>query len=64
VGRYSAPFFCAFHALAVDDSGGGAGLSPDLFAALHIKHVMDILQRAVIGPKIEIIVERALGRKV
>ena len=23
MGRYSAPFFCAFHALAVDDSGGG-----------------------------------------
>ena len=59
MGRYSAPFFCAFHALAVDDSGGGAGLSSDLFAALYIKRMMDILQRAVGGPKIEIIVSNA-----
>jgi hypothetical protein len=36
---------------------------PDLFAALHIKRMMDILQRAVVGPKIAIIVERALGRR-
>ena len=59
MGRYGAPFFCAFHALAVDDSGSGAGRSSGLFAALHIKRMMDILQRAVVGPKIEIIVERA-----
>jgi hypothetical protein len=64
VGRYSAPFFCAFHALAVDDGGGGAGLSPELFAALHIKRMMDILQRAVVSPQVEIIVERALRRKI
>jgi len=35
-----------------------------LLAALHIKRVMDILQRAIVGPKIEIIVEGTLGRKV
>jgi hypothetical protein len=37
---------------------------PGLFAALHKKRMMDILHRAVVGPKIELIVERALGRQV
>jgi hypothetical protein len=41
--------------MAIDDGGGGAGLSPNLFAIPHIKRMTDTLHRAVVGPKIEII---------
>jgi hypothetical protein len=53
-------FFGAFHALTIDDGGGRAGLSLGLLATLHIKGVVDILQCAVVGPQVEIVVDRAL----
>jgi hypothetical protein len=60
----ASPLFGAFRALAIDDGGGGAGLSPNLLATPHIKRMMDSLQRAVVSPQVEIIVERALRRQV
>ena len=59
-----AAFFGAFHALTVDDSSGGTGFSPLLLAALHIKRMMDTIQRAVVAPQVEIIMHRAARRQV
>src|SRR5437868_10724512 len=42
------PFFCAFHALAVDDGGGRTGFPLRSFATLLIERVVDSLQCAVI----------------
>src|SRR5260370_14684949 len=53
------PFFRAFHALAVDDGGGRTGLPLRAFATLLIKRVVDSLQCAVLGPQIEVVVDRA-----
>ena len=58
------PFFSAFHALAIDDSGARADFAFRLFATLLIKRVVDALQCAVIGPQIKIIVDRALRWQV
>src|SRR6266403_2247970 len=58
-GSMHAPFFCAFHALAVDDGGGRAGFPLRAFATPFIERVVDSLQCAVIGPQIEVIVDRA-----
>jgi hypothetical protein len=54
-------FFCAFLALAVDGGRGRTGFPPLSFARLFIERVMDSLQRAVIGPQIEVVVDRALS---
>ena len=59
-----APFFGAFHALAVDDRRGRAGLFAGKLARLHIERVMDAQQRAVALPFDEVVVHRALGRQV
>ena len=59
-----APFFRAFHALAVDDGGGRTGLPLRSFATLLIKRVVDSFQCAVIGPQIEVVVDRAFRRQV
>jgi hypothetical protein len=40
-------FFSTFHALTVDDGGGRTDFSPLVLAALHIKRMMDTIQRAV-----------------
>src|SRR4030081_584913 len=53
------PFFCAFHALAVDDGRGGAGFPFALLPALQIKRLMNAIQRSVPTPQIEIIMHRA-----
>ena len=45
----SAPLFRALDALAVDDRGRRAGLTPGLLAALHVERVMDAIERA--GPQ-------------
>ena len=45
------PFFCAFHALAVDDAGGGACFAFRLFATFDVERVMDAIQRAVPVPQ-------------
>ena len=58
------PFFCAFHALAVDDGGGRTGLPLRSFATLLVKRVVDSFQCAVIGPQIEVVVDRAFRRQV
>ena len=58
------PFFCAFHALAVDDGGGRTGFPLRSFATLLIKHVVDSFQCAVIRPQIEVVVDRAFRRQV
>src|ERR1700676_1597147 len=59
-----APFFCALHALAVDDGGGGTGLAFALLAALHIQGVMDAIERAVVAPQIKIVEKRASWRQI
>src|SRR6202040_1427819 len=58
------PFFCAFHALAVDDGGGRTGFPLLSFATLFIERVVDSFQRAVICPQIEVVVDRASRRQV
>src|SRR5450631_3414946 len=58
------PFFCAFHALAVDDGGGRTGFPLLSFATLFIERVVDSSQRAVICPQIEVVVDRASRRQV
>jgi hypothetical protein len=37
------------NALAIDDGGGGAGFASAVLAALHIKHVMDAIERRSSG---------------
>src|SRR5258707_9658227 len=56
--------FRAFHALAVDDGCGRTGFPLRLFATLLIKRVVDPFRCAVIGPQIEVVVDRAFRRKV
>src|SRR6476620_8121885 len=51
-------FFGALHALAVDDRSRGAGLPASLLAALHVERVVDAIERAVPGPKLEVAVHR------
>src|SRR3982074_1277276 len=58
-GSMHAPFFCAFHALAVDDGGGRTGFPLLSFATLFIERVVNSFQRAVICPQIEVAVDRA-----
>jgi hypothetical protein len=58
-GRSSPPFFAALDALAVDDGGRWAGLSGDLLAALHVKRMMDALQRTVPLPQLQIVMQGA-----
>src|SRR4029453_9877046 len=58
------PFFCAFHALAVDDGGGRTGFPLLSIATLLVKRVVDSFQCAVIGPQIEVVIDRAFRRQV
>src|SRR6185312_12893666 len=58
------PFFCAFHALAVDDGGGRTGLPLLSIATLLVKRVVNSFQCAVIGPQIEVVIDRAFRRQV
>ena len=50
--------------LAIDDGGGGTGLSFALLAALHIQGMMDAIERAVVAPQVEIIEKRAAWRQI
>lgn len=54
----------AFDALAVDDGGSRTGLARGQFATRDVKRFMDAVERVVPTPEIEIIVHRALGRKM
>src|SRR6476620_8471800 len=58
------PCFCAFHALAVDDGGGRTGLPLLSIATLLVKRVVNSFQCAVIGPQIEVVIDRAFRRQV
>ena len=53
------PFFGALHALAIDDAGGGTGLSFRLIAAFNLERLMNAIQRAVAMPPNEVFMHRA-----
>src|SRR5450631_651537 len=63
-GRYAPPFFGAFDALTIDDTGRGAGFAFQFPAAFEVQRVMDAIQRAVIPPVAEITIQRAFWRQV
>src|SRR2546429_2381321 len=50
-----APLFQRSYPLAIDDGGARAGFSFALLSTLHIKRVMDAIQRAVVAPQVEIV---------
>src|ERR1700693_3483428 len=63
-GSMRPPFFCALHALTVDDGGGGTGLAVRPFAALNVERVMNAIEHAVALPPDEVVVHRATRRKI
>src|SRR6476619_4596369 len=63
-GSMHAPFFRAFHALAVDAGGGRTGFPLLSFATLFIERVVDSFQRTIIRPPIEVFVDRAFRWQV
>ena len=50
--------------MAVDDAGGGTGLTFGLLAAFYVERVMDLLQRAVVAPQAKVVVYRAAWRQI
>src|SRR5258705_9395738 len=62
--RCRPPFFGAFHALAIDDGSGGAGFSLRLLAACDVEHMVNAIQNPIAVPPHEVVVDRAVGRKV
>src|SRR5882672_1017788 len=48
--RCKPPFFGAFHALAIDNGGGGAGFSFRLLAACDVERVMNAIQHTIALP--------------
>ena len=42
--------------MAIDDGSGGAGFAFTSLTALHIKRVMNAIERAVVAPQVEIVV--------
>ena len=54
------PFFRALHALAVDDTGRRAGLALEPLTALHTERVMNAIEHAMVGPKIEVVIQCAV----
>ncbi len=62
--RCRPPFFGAFHALAIDDGGGGTGLSFRLLAAGDVERVVNAIQHTIAVPPDEVVVDRAVRRKV
>src|SRR5271169_2970477 len=63
-GSIETPFFCALHALTVDDRGGGAGLAPLLRAAEFVKRIMHTPQPSAPAPGVEVAAHRALRGKI
>ena len=51
-------------ALAVEKSSRGAGFAAFLFAHRDIEGIVDMRQRAIPGPQLEIAVHGALGREI
>src|SRR6516225_7489242 len=62
--RCRPPFFGALHALAIDDRGGGAGFPFRLLAAGDIERIMNAIQHTIALPPDEVVVDRAVRRKV
>src|SRR6202030_1949031 len=60
----SAGFFRAFHALAVDDTGGRAGLPIDQLAAFLVEFIMNSQQRPVVIPALEVVEQGTPRRQV
>jgi len=58
------PFFGAFHALAIDNGGGGAGFSFGLLAAGDVERMVNAIQHTIAVPPDEVVVDRAIRRKV
>src|SRR4029453_2686732 len=63
-GSMHAPLFLRFHALAVDDGGGRTGLPLLSIATLLVKRVGNSFQCAVIGPQVEVVIDRAFRGQV
>src|SRR5208282_2631993 len=57
-------FFGALHTLTVDDGGGGTGFAFRPFAAFDIERVMNAIQHAVALPPDEVVIHRAVWRKI
>src|SRR4029077_8472634 len=57
-------FFRALDALTVDDGGARAGFSVGQLTTLHIKRVLEWIERAVPSPQVKIVVPRAARRQV
>ena len=57
-------FFSALDALAIDHCGDGAGWPLSQFTALDVERAMDVIQRSIVVPTIEIAVNRAASRQV
>src|ERR1700761_5366054 len=62
--RYWPPFFGALHALAVDYAGRRLDLAIRLLAAFLVESVMDFRQGAIIFPALQILMHRALRRRI
>jgi hypothetical protein len=54
----------ACRGMAVKDRGGRAGVPTGLLTALHIERFVKAVERAVIAPEIEIIMERRARRQI
>src|SRR6202167_5911481 len=63
-GRCNGPRFRGLDALAVNDRGSRAGGTTRLLAALHIERLVKAVERAVIAPQVEIIIERRARRQI
>src|SRR4051812_32116595 len=59
-----APFFCALHALAIDDRCRRTSLSPGFLPALDVEGVVDAIEGAVRVPTREVVVHRAARGQV
>src|SRR3954452_23567880 len=59
-----APFFRALDALAINDRSRRAGVSFGQFSTLHVKRVVDAIQRPIVIPAMEVVVQGAARRKV
>src|SRR5882724_2652181 len=64
MGRSSAPFFSAFHALAVDDRRRWACFPLRLLPASHIQSMVNAIESAIPIPEVEITMHRAAWRQI
>ena len=62
--RCNTPLFSAPDTLAIDDRDCRTGLAVGLLAAQHVEGVVDALQRPIIIPAAEIVIDRAAWRQI